>query len=123
MSDALEIEDLRVRYGQREVVSGVSLSIPTGRTLGLVGESGSGKSTIAGAAVGLAPIHSGDIRVHGTSTVGRGRDAKAARRRIQMVFQDPFSALDPQMPIGESIAEGLKATGRTLSRTERRDRV
>ncbi|MCP2635435.1 ATP-binding cassette domain-containing protein [Microbacterium sp. HD4P20] len=123
MTDALVIQDLRVRYGRREVVSGVSLEIGAGRTLGLVGESGSGKSTIAQAAVGLTPIHSGDIRVHGTSAVGRGRQATAARRRIQMVFQDPFSSLDPQMSIGDSIAEGLKATGRTLSRTARRDRI
>ncbi|MGM1017920.1 MAG: ABC transporter ATP-binding protein [Actinomycetota bacterium] len=123
MSNALEIDDLTVRYGRREVVSGVSLQVAAGRTLGLVGESGSGKSTVANAAVGLAPIHSGDIRVHGTGSVGRGREASTARRRIQMVFQDPFSSLDPQMPIGESIAEGLRATGRSLSRPARQDRV
>ncbi|GGH46963.1 ABC transporter ATP-binding protein [Microbacterium album] len=123
MSGALEIEDLRIRYGAREVVSGVSLEIPPGTTLGLVGESGSGKSTIANAAVGLTAVSGGDIRVHGTSTVGRGRQATAARRRIQMVFQDPFSSLDPQMPVGASIAEGLRATGRRLSRAARRERV
>ena len=121
--NALEIDDLQVRYGRRSVVSGVSLEVPEGRTLGLVGESGSGKSTIANAAVGLAPIHDGDIRVHGVSSVGRRREARTARRRIQMVFQDPFSSLDPRMPIGESIAEGLVATGRELSRSARRDRV
>lgn len=123
MRNALEIEDLHVRYGLRDVVAGVSLNVPVGRTLGLVGESGSGKSTIANAAVGLAPVHGGDIRVLGTRAIGRSREAKAARRRIQMVFQDPFSALDPRMTIGESIAEGLKATGRELSRADRRDRV
>lgn len=121
--NALEIEDLQVRYGRREVVSGVSLEVPAGKTLGLVGESGSGKSTVANAAVGLAPIHAGDIRVHGASSVGRRRSARTARRRIQMVFQDPFSALDPRMPIGESIAEGLTAADRDLSRAARRDRV
>lgn len=121
--NALEIEDLQVRYGRREVVSGVSFEVPAGRTLGLVGESGSGKSTIANAAVGLAGVHAGDIRVHGVSSVGRRREARAARRRIQMVFQDPFSALDPRMPIGESIAEGLKATGRELPRAARQERV
>lgn len=121
--NALEIDDLQVRYGRREVVSGVSLEVAAGRTLGLVGESGSGKSTIANAAVGLASIHGGDIRVHGVSTVGRRREARTARRRIQMIFQDPFSALDPRMPIGMSIAEGLRATGRELSRAARHDRV
>src|SRR5690606_31096456 len=87
------------------------------------GESGSGKSTIANAAVGLTAVHAGDIRVHGVSAVGRGAAAKAARRRIQMVFQDPFSALNPRMPIGDSIAEGLRATGRRLSRGQQRERV
>lgn len=120
---ALEIENLVVRYGNREVVSGVSIEVPAGRTLGLVGESGSGKSTVANAAVGLAPVHSGDIRVHGTSVVGRGKAARAARRRLQLVFQDPFSALDPRMSAGDSIAEGLIASTRTYTRAERRDRV
>ena len=120
---ALEIDDLRVRYGHREVVSGVSLVVQPGRTLGLVGESGSGKSTVANAAVGLAGVHAGDIRVHGVSTLGRSREARTARRRLQLVFQDPFSALDPRMSIGDSIAEGLKASGRDFSRSERRDRV
>jgi peptide/nickel transport system ATP-binding protein len=120
---ALQIENLVVRYGHREVVSGVSIEVPAGRTLGLVGESGSGKSTVANAAVGLAPVHSGDIRVHGTSVVGRGREARTARQRLQLVFQDPFSALDPRMSIGDSIAEGLIASKRSYTRAGRRDRV
>lgn len=120
---ALQIENLVVRYGNREVVSGVSIEVPAGRTLGLVGESGSGKSTVANAAVGLAPVHSGEIRVHGASVLGRGAAARAARRRLQLVFQDPFSALDPRMPVGDSIAEGLIASPRSFTRTERRARV
>jgi len=120
---ALQIENLVVRYGSREVVSGVSIEVPAGRTLGLVGESGSGKSTVANAAVGLAPVHSGAIRVHGTSVLGRGAVPRAARRRLQLIFQDPFSALDPRMPIGDSIAEGLIASPRAFTRSERRDRV
>jgi len=120
---ALQIENLVVRYGHREVVSGVTLEVPAGRTLGLVGESGSGKSTVANAAVGLAAVHSGQIRVHGTSVLGRGAAARTARRRLQLVFQDPFSALDPRMSIGDSIAEGLIASTRSYTRAERRDRV
>lgn len=120
---ALQISDLHVRYGRREVVSGVSITVPAGRTVGLVGESGSGKSTVANAAVGLTAVHSGDIRVDGTSTIGRGREATVARRRLQLVFQDPFSALDPRMSVGDSIAEGLIASGRRYSRKSRRDRV
>ncbi|WP_424448212.1 ABC transporter ATP-binding protein [Microbacterium arborescens] len=120
---ALQITDLVVRYGSREVVSGVSLDVPAGRTLGLVGESGSGKSTVANAVVGLAPVHAGEIRVHGTSVIGRGAVSRAARRRLQLVFQDPFSALDPRMSVGDSIAEGLIASPRSFSRAERRERV
>lgn len=119
----LQIQDLRVRYGAREVVGGVSIEVPSGRTVGLVGESGSGKSTIANAAVGLAPVSAGQITVDGVTTLGRSRPAKRARRRIQMVFQDPFSALDPRMSVGESIAEGLRATDRRLTRAGRRERV
>ncbi|MFF1674209.1 ABC transporter ATP-binding protein, partial [Nocardiopsis flavescens] len=120
---ALEIENLGIRYGTRSVVAGVSLAVAPGTTVGLVGESGSGKSSIANAAVGLAPVASGDIRVGGASTVGRRAAARAARRRVQLIFQDPFSALDPRMPVGESVAEGTLATGRRWGREERRRRV
>lgn len=121
--NALEIEDLSVRYGRTTVVSGVSLAVPKGSTVGLVGESGSGKSTIAAAAVGLVRPETGRIRVDGADTAGDGSAARRARRRMQLVFQDPFSALDPKMPIGDSIAEALRATGRRWSRTERVVRV
>ncbi|MGO1849223.1 MULTISPECIES: ABC transporter ATP-binding protein [unclassified Microbacterium] len=114
--NALEIENLRVRYGGIDVVSDVSLAVPHGKTVALVGESGSGKSTIAAAAVGLVRPASGDIRADGVSALGAGKQARAARRRLQLVFQDPFSALDPRMSIGESIAEALRATGRRWSR-------
>lgn len=120
---ALEIANLSIRYGARSVVSDVSLNLAPGRTIGLVGESGSGKSSIANAAVGLAPVSSGDIRVNGASTVGPGRRARHARRGVQLIFQDPYSALDPRMPVGESIAEATRATGRKWSRAERHTRV
>lgn len=123
MNTALSIENLWVRYGSRDVVSGVSLELPPGTTLGLVGESGSGKSTIANAAVGLAPISGGDIAIGGVSTVGRSKQARAARRTMQMVFQDPFSALDLRMAIGDSIAEGLAASRRSFTAAQRRSRV
>lgn len=121
--NALEIEGLSVRYGRTTVVDGVSLTVPKGRTVGLVGESGSGKSTIAAAAVGLVRPEAGTIRVDGDIAVGGGALARRARRRMQLVFQDPFSALDPLMPIGDSIAEALRATGRRWSRAERVTRV
>ncbi|WEK60729.1 MAG: ATP-binding cassette domain-containing protein [Candidatus Microbacterium colombiense] len=117
--NALEIDGLTVRYGRAVVVDDVSIVVRPGRTVGLVGESGSGKSTIAGAAVGLVQPAAGSIRVDGVSAVGRGRAARDARRRMQLVFQDPFSALDPRMSVGESIAEALRATGRSWTRAER----
>ncbi|WP_129662872.1 ABC transporter ATP-binding protein [Phytoactinopolyspora endophytica] len=121
--NALEIHDLSVRYGRTTVVSDVNLVVPKGRTVGLVGESGSGKSTVAAAAVGLVRPDGGDIRVDGVSAVGRGAAARRARLRLQLVFQDPFSALDPRMSIGGSIAEALRATGRRWSKDARIARV
>jgi len=121
--NALEIDDLNVAYGRTRVVEAVSLRVPKGRTVGLVGESGSGKSTIAAAAVGLVRPESGSIRIDGVEAASRGAAARRARRRMQLVFQDPFSALDPLMPIGDSIAEALRATGRRWTRAERVARV
>ncbi|MCM3502094.1 ATP-binding cassette domain-containing protein [Microbacterium sp. P26] len=121
--NALEIDRLSVRYARATVVDDVSLVVPAGRTLGLVGESGSGKSTIAAAAVGLVAPASGEVRVGGVVASGRGAAARAARRRLQLVFQDPFSALDPRMSIGDSIAEALRSSGKTFSRDARVARV
>ena len=121
--NALEIENLSVRYGRTRVVENVSLAVPKGRTVGLVGESGSGKSTIAAAAVGLVRAESGSIRVDGADAVGTNSAARRTRRRMQLVFQDPFSALDPLMPIGDSIGEALRATGRRWTRAQRVARV
>jgi oligopeptide/dipeptide ABC transporter ATP-binding protein len=84
------------------VLDGVSLTVPDGQVVGLVGESGSGKSTLARAAVGLAPLAGGRILLDGARLPRRGR-----RRPLQMVFQDPYSSLDPRMTIGESITESI----------------
>jgi peptide/nickel transport system ATP-binding protein len=119
----LEIEGLTVRYGSRTVVTDVSFDVGDRRTVGLVGESGSGKSTVANAAVGLAPVTAGSIRVDGVGTTGWSAAARRARRGIQMIFQDPFSALDPKMSVGESIAEATRATGRRWTTADRRRRV
>ncbi|OLF19323.1 ABC transporter ATP-binding protein [Actinophytocola xanthii] len=96
-------------------VDGVSLEVPEGQVVGLVGESGSGKSTLAKAAVGLAPLTAGRISLGGAPVPTRGR-----HRPLQMVFQDPYSSLDPRMTIGESVAEAMPP-GR--SRAQRRAEV
>ncbi len=111
----LRFDEVTVRYGHHTAVDGVSLTVPTGAVVGLVGESGSGKSTLARAAVGLAPLHGGRVLLDGAPVMTRGR-----RRPLQMVFQDPYSSLDPRMSIGESIAEAMPRGG---SRTERRAEV
>ncbi|WP_256793961.1 ABC transporter ATP-binding protein [Terrabacter sp. Ter38] len=115
----LEFDHVTVRYDASTVLDEVSLTVPDGGIVGLVGESGSGKSTLAKAAVGLAPVHGGRILLDGEPIRLRGR-----HRPVQMVFQDPFSSLDPRMTIGESIAEALyrPESGR-LSRAGRRAEI
>lgn len=114
----LRFDDVTVRYGSGRsamtAVDGVTLTVPDGEILGLVGESGSGKSTLARAAVGLAPISSGRILLD-EQTVPQTRP-----RPLQMVFQDPYSSLDPRMTIGASVAELLPPR---LKGSERRDEV
>jgi len=113
----LRFEDVTVRFGTRRhgmtAVDGVSLTVPDGEVVGLVGESGSGKSTLARAAVGLVPVHSGRILLDGRPVPTRG-----GRRPVQMVFQDPYSSLDPRMRIGATIAEALPRGERIDRRAE-----
>ena len=110
----LRFEDVTVRYGRTTAVDGVSLTVPEGEVVGLVGESGSGKSTLARAAVGLAPLTGGRITLGGEPVPTRGRS-----RPLQMVFQDPYSSLDPRMTVGDSVAEAMPPGGtRAARRTE-----
>lgn len=115
MSDSeLRFEDVSVRFGPTLAVDRVTLSVPPGQIVGLVGESGSGKSTLARAAVGLAP-YDGRILLGDRPVPQQGR-----HRPLQMVFQDPYSSLDPRMTVGESIAETIPPGS---SRAERRAEV
>ncbi|MGB8693496.1 MAG: ABC transporter ATP-binding protein [Steroidobacteraceae bacterium] len=88
-------------------VSDVSFGIAAGCSVGIVGESGCGKSTLARAIIGLVPPTSGTIRLGGAVLTAK-RD-RATRRRIQMVFQDPASSLNPKMTVGDAISEVLRA--------------
>jgi oligopeptide/dipeptide ABC transporter ATP-binding protein len=98
----------RLQHEQRvlRAVDGVDLHIGRGEALALVGESGSGKSTLALALSGLRPVNSGDIRLNGK--VLRPRRAHADQRRVQMVFQDPYSSLNPRMTVGGMLRELLR---------------
>jgi peptide/nickel transport system ATP-binding protein len=110
----LRFDSVTVRFGTGRTattaVDDVSLTVPDGEIVGLVGESGSGKSTLARAAVGLAPLSSGSILLDGQPVPRTGP------RPLQMVFQDPYSSLDPRMTIGASVAELLPSDVRGAAR-------
>ena len=134
MSALVEIRDLvktfPVKSGilQRTVahvqaVDQVTLAIDKGETLGLVGESGCGKSTLGRVLVRLLDPTAGHIYFDGEDLATlAGADLKRLRSRAQIIFQDPYSALDPRAPVGDSIAEGLIVHG-VADRDERHQRV
>lgn len=99
---------LRSQAGVIRAVDGISFDIARGETLGLVGESGCGKSTTARAVINLVHPTSGDVHVDGINIAGMSDASMLAyRRRIQMVFQDPFASLNPRMTVGGIIGEPL----------------
>ncbi len=119
MTPVLQVEDLKKHYpvksgflrrttGTVFAVDGVSFSIAPGETLGLVGESGCGKSTVARTVMRLVEPTSGRIVVEGTDIAGLSKAAlRPFRREMQMVFQDPFSSLNPRMSAGDIVREPL----------------
>jgi oligopeptide/dipeptide ABC transporter ATP-binding protein len=118
MSEFLRIEKLSKFFdmgkGQRvHAVDGVSLTIAQGETLGLVGESGSGKSTLGKTLVGLHEKSDGEVYLQSERLPYRyaPKDFKRLARKMQMIFQDPYSSLNPRMTVGEIIAEGLLLNG------------
>jgi peptide/nickel transport system ATP-binding protein len=131
----LQLRDVRVHFpitkglllrrviGEVRAVDGVDLNVTRGQSVGLVGESGSGKTTLGRAVVGLARPSSGSVVFDGEDVWSLGRVAqKRLRRRVQMVFQDPYASLDPRMTVGKSIAEPLEIH-RLGSRADRTSKV
>jgi ABC-type glutathione transport system ATPase component len=113
----LQVKDLVVRFPGRRgrattVIDGVSFDLAPGETLSLVGESGSGKTTIGRAILGLAPVSVGTISFRGDtiSNIPRARRRQLARD-IQVVFQDPYSSLNPALSVGDILVEPLTAAG------------
>ncbi|HEY62280.1 MAG: ATP-binding cassette domain-containing protein [Anaerolineales bacterium] len=99
----------RHEVAQVKAVDDVSFSIKEGETLGLVGESGCGKTTVGHTILRLIPYTSGAVHFGNKDIFAlKGEELKKMRRNMQIVFQDPYASLDPRLPIGESIAEGLK---------------
>ena len=104
-------------------VKGVSLEVERGQTLGIIGESGSGKTTVARMLAGLHAPTSGEVRIEGASVFdARGRVTSAGRSAAQMVFQDPYSALNPRMNVRAILSEPLTVAPR-LGRSEVNARV
>lgn len=105
-----------------KAVDGVSLSIEKGISFGLVGESGSGKTTLAKAIMYIDPPSSGSVKYRGLELSSLApRALRAERKRMQIVFQDPHSSLDPRMRVRDSLAEGLVNLG--VPRVEREKRI
>jgi oligopeptide/dipeptide ABC transporter ATP-binding protein len=95
-----------------QAVDKVNFTVKKGETLGLVGESGCGKTTVARTILRLIPATGGKVYFEGKDVFALDkREMKALRREMQIVFQDPYSSLDPRMPVGQSIAEGLMVHG------------
>ena len=120
----LEVRGLKVHFpikkglvldrtvGHVRAVDGVDLSVERGRTLGVVGESGCGKSTLGRAVLQLEPVTEGSVVFDGTDLSRlNGRDLRAMRKRMQMVFQDPLASLDPRQSVASVLSEPLRTHG------------
>jgi ABC-type glutathione transport system ATPase component len=117
----LEFHQVTKRFGQRVAVDDVSFAVGPASTVGVVGQSGSGKTTLLRLALGLDAPSAGMVTFHG-KRYASSRQMTEVRKRIGVVFQDPYDSLNPRLTIGEIVAEPLRVH-RVRSRQERRRRV
>ncbi len=116
MAALLSLRDVHVRFdtaaGTVRAVNGVSLDLAVGETLGLVGESGCGKSTLGKAIMKLVSVAGGEIFVEGVDIAPlKGRELTDMRRKVQMIFQDPYGSLNPRSSVGRSVGQPLALAG------------
>ncbi|HTV04442.1 MAG TPA: ABC transporter ATP-binding protein [Acidobacteriaceae bacterium] len=128
MAPLVEIKDLSIKFGERAAVRGLSITIQPGRVLGLVGESGSGKSVTALAVMRLLDATArveGSILFDGKEILSLDRESmrRLRGRDMAMVFQEPMTALNPVMPVGDQVAEAVRAHHPEFSRRRVRDAV
>lgn len=135
MTPLLEVRDLKKHYpisggvfarSRRAVraVDGISFHVNRGETLSIVGESGCGKSTVGKVILRLTPATSGEVRFDGEPYANaRATEMKAIRRRLQVVFQDPFSSMNPRMRVRDIVAEPLCNFGLVNTATEATEKV
>jgi oligopeptide transport system ATP-binding protein len=130
MADLLQVQNLSVWFRTRRprgvirAVTDVSLTVRAGETVGLVGESGSGKTTLGKAILNLVPSTTGSVRFAGHEITNLPEVRfRPWRRKVQMIFQDPFGSLNPRWSILRSISEPLQIHFPTMTKPERRERV
>ncbi len=117
----LEARGLAKRFDRVEAVKGASFRLAKGRTLGLVGESGSGKTTLGFLVTGLHRASAGEVRFHGEDA--RSVPRLAFKRKVQIVFQNPYASLNPRFSVGQILTEPMRIHGIGRDEAERRSRA
>lgn len=121
MEPLLDVKNVTVKRGKAVILDNVSLTLETGKTYGIVGKSGSGKSTLAKVVSGLIPAQQGSVLIEGKEIPVISWSAKElwARRLVQMIFQDPYSCLNPKMTILDILSEPYEVHGLFPNKSER----